>query len=123
MTTTDLDSHGGNDLMSAQTRGDFQQELERLRATGGLGSRDKLAGTLGLLMCLAAAVVVLLCFRGTGAASDLRDQMEMLVLALFGVGLAVVGAALYVVSALQRFFRFWLLRLVYEQRDLARRAD
>jgi hypothetical protein len=48
--------------------------------------------------------------------ADTRDVISMSILAIFGLALAVVGAAVFLRYALGRFFRFWLLRLIYEQR-------
>jgi hypothetical protein len=39
----------------------------------------------------------------------------------FGLVLAVVGAALFIVMSLRRYFRFWLVRLIFEQRESADR--
>ena len=36
--------------------------------------------------------------------------------------LIILGSALYIRGAMTRFLRYWLLRMVYEQRDLARQA-
>ncbi len=33
------------------------------------------------------------------------------------MGFTVVGAALFVVFTLTRYFRYWLVRLIYEQRE------
>ena len=38
-------------------------------------------------------------------------------MAQLGLTLAVVGAALFIVMSLRRYFRFWLVRLIYEQRE------
>jgi len=39
------------------------------------------------------------------------------VVGLLGVSLTVVGTAMFVVFSLTRYFRYWLVRLIYEQRD------
>ena len=33
------------------------------------------------------------------------------------VGVAIVGAVVWVRNSMTRYFRFWLVRLVYEQQD------
>ncbi|MFS3128691.1 hypothetical protein ACLM5J_09830 [Nocardioides sp. Bht2] len=113
----DTTTQGG--VLSASAQDAFAAELSRLSASSGLGNRDKLVRLLGLLLCVAGGVVVLLAYQGATGASDLRDQMELLVLAIFGLLLGVVGIGIHVAISMQRFLRFWLLRLVHEQRDLA----
>jgi hypothetical protein len=36
---------------------------------------------------------------------------------VFGLVLAVVGSALFIVMSLRRYFRYWLVRLIFEQRE------
>lgn len=105
-------------VMNPAAMGEFQEELSRLRSTSGLGGRDKLVRLLGALTAGAGLLVILLSYKGATAATDLRDQMELLILAVLGLGLVLVGMAVFLVTAMQRFLRFWMLRLVYEQRDL-----
>lgn len=106
-------------MLPAAGQAEFAAELSRLSASSGLGDRDRLVRLLGVLLCVAGAVVVLLAYRSTTQASDLRDQLEMAVLGVFGLLLAVVGSVVYAVCSMQRFLRFWLVRLMHEQRDLA----
>lgn len=113
------DTQDAGTVMRAVNQEAFAAELSRVSASSGLGGRDHLVRLLGLILCVVGGVVVLLAYRGTTAATDLRDQIELLVLAVFGLLLAVVGVGLHVVSSLQRFLRFWLVRLMHEQRDLA----
>ena len=40
-------------------------------------------------------------------------------MALFGLGLVIFGSVLYLRNSMTRFLRLWLLRLIYEQRDLS----
>ena len=40
-----------------------------------------------------------------------------MILALVGVTVSILGAALFLRYSLARFLRFWLLRLIYEQQD------
>ncbi len=39
------------------------------------------------------------------------------VLSNFGLALTLVGSVLFLVMSLQRYLRYWLIRLIYEQRD------
>ncbi|MCM2389634.1 hypothetical protein [Streptomyces albipurpureus] len=108
--------------MRGGSRTAFLAELERLRADAGPGPRDQLIGRLGIALIVGGLIWVFVCFNQTAAQSDLRDQMEMVVLAILGVGITVLGAIVYAAMSVQRFMRFWLLRVIYEQRDLAGRG-
>ncbi len=84
------------------------------------GPTDQKAGIAGVVVAVVGLVVILVCYSQTRNDSDQRDQMESLVLALFGLGLVILGSVMYLRNSLTRFLRFWLVRLIYEQRDLAR---
>ena len=55
--------------------------------------------------------------RATGCASKFGAELDSLADFLnFGVALVAVGSALFVRYSMSRYMRYWLLRLVYEQR-------
>ena len=49
----------------------------------------------------------------TGTATMLRSQ----IFALIGIGIALVGIVIWVRNSLTRYMRYWIVRLVYEQRE------
>ncbi len=61
-----------------------------------------------------------LAYIASGGQSDTRDVISSVILALVGVSVSIVGAALFLRYSLARFLRFWLLRLIYEQQDTQR---
>jgi hypothetical protein len=80
-------------------------------------------GAAGIVVALFGFAVILVAYNQTRSATDVRDQMESLVLAVLGASAVVFGSVLYLRNSLTRFLRFWLLRMVYEQRDLAAARD
>jgi hypothetical protein len=78
---------------------------------------------LGILLGIVGLAVILVCFVQSRGYSSILNQMDALILSLFGLGLIMVGAVLYIRASMTRFLRYWLLRMVYEQRDLAARLD
>jgi uncharacterized membrane protein YcjF (UPF0283 family) len=106
--------------MNSTIQNDFATELGKLRASNNSGPTDRRIGWVGVLLAIAGLVVILVSFQQARGYADIRDQMDSLILSLFGVGLIILGAALYLRSVITRFLRYWLLRMVYEQRDLAR---
>jgi hypothetical protein len=49
------------------------------------------------------------------------NQADDHIIALIGVTVSIAGAALFLRYSLAAFFRFWLARLIYEQRTQADR--
>jgi hypothetical protein len=108
--------------MSSATQKDLSAELTKLRATNNSGRMDRTMSLLGVLLGIVGLGIILLCFIQSRGYSDIRNQMDALILSLFGLSLSIVGSALYIRSSMTRFLRYWLLRMVYEQRDLARES-
>ncbi|HEX3961609.1 MAG TPA: hypothetical protein VHZ03_34120 [Trebonia sp.] len=109
--------------MAEATQRDLGAELARLRASNNSGPTDRGVSVLGVVLAVVGLVIILICFLQSRNYSSILDQMDALILALFGVALTILGAALYIRASMTRFLRYWLLRMVYEQRDLARQAS
>lgn len=103
-------------LMPPPDRAAFEAELARIKVTNTSGPLDGRLAVVGIVMAVAGVVVILTCYAQARNFDDLRDQMEVLILALLGVGLMVLGGIVYLRSAMTRFLRYWLLRVIYEQR-------
>ena len=108
--------------MTATAQRDLGAELSRLRASNNSGPMDRGVSVLGMLLGIVGLAVILVCFAQSRGYSDIRNQMDALILSLFGIALVIVGSTLYIRSSMTRFLRYWLLRMVYEQRDLARKS-
>jgi hypothetical protein len=39
------------------------------------------------------------------------------IFALIGIGVAIIGIVIWVRNSLTRYMRYWIIRLVYEQRE------
>ena len=54
------------------------------------------------------------------AALDGKDALSVLraeTFAIIGVGIALVGIVIWARNSLTRYLRYWIIRLVYEQRE------
>jgi hypothetical protein len=121
-TNTTVPNATAQNAMTGATQRDLGTELGKLRASNNSGPMDSKISVLGVLLAVAGLIIILVNFLQSRNFSDIRDQMDALILSLFGLGLVIVGATLYIRSSMTRFLRYWLLRMVYEQRDLARPA-
>ena len=82
--------------------------------TSGNPAAEKAASTLGVMLMIAALVIGVGSFVNAGSQDNALDQNELIVLGFVCVSMAIIGAALWLRTALVRFWRFWMLRSLYE---------
>jgi hypothetical protein len=121
-TTTSGQATSGQTMSDGSQR-DFATEVGKLRASNNSGPMDQRVSLLGVILAIIGLATILVCFLQSRGYSDPRDQTDSLILSVFALGLIVFGSTLYIRSSMTRFLRYWLLRMVYEQRDLARSAS
>ncbi len=95
---------------------EFQTQVEDLRLSGGRANPERAAVRLALVLFVVAVVIEIVAFNGSSSASDSRDQTDFVILALLGVVVALGAVGLFIRASLTRYFRYWLVRLVYEDR-------
>jgi hypothetical protein len=106
---------------AADARGDrideFEEELARLRIRSSSPSTEERLLVAGLVMMPIGLILILIGYLGASGTTEFSDQIPYLISGgLLGLGLIVVGAALFLRYSFARFMRFWLLRLIYEER-------
>lgn len=93
----------------------FKNDIAELQVkTSGKASSERAASTFGVVLMTAAIVIGIGSFVQAGQQDNALDQNELIVLALACISMAIVGAALWIRTALVRFWRFWMLRSLYE---------
>lgn len=111
MTATD-DPQGSSRLE------EFQREIAGLRLRGSSTTREGWLLAVGALLLVAGLVIAVVGWFGAAGTHEVSDQIPYLISGgMLGVGITVAGAALYVRFSLSRYFRYWLIRLIYEQRE------
>lgn len=106
---------------TTETRADrFVRELRTMKIPDPAAGRSGLWLRTGIVLMIAGPVVALLAYIMSHGTTDPLAQRDAIVLALLGIALAVVGAALFLRYSLTNFLRFWLARQSY---DLDRVAD
>ena len=94
----------------------FQAEVDEMKISGGRTNPERTAITLSVLAFAAAVIIEIVAFSQSSSATDARDQTDMIILALLGVVLALGAVAVFIRVSLSRWFRYWLVRLIYENR-------
>ena len=92
----------------------FKKEIGDMRLRDPATGRDAQLLKVGVVAMVAGVVITIAAFFGSRSSSP-PTQQDYLVVALIGVSLSVVGAALFLRYSIAQFLRFWLARLIYEQ--------
>ncbi|MER3452140.1 MAG: hypothetical protein C4344_00050 [Acidimicrobiia bacterium] len=103
----------------------FKQEIAELRGRTSGGGSERAAGILGIILMVAGIVIAAASYVqatnegvGRGSTNEIliaqMNQNQEIILAVVGLAMVVIGAALHVRVTLVRFWRFWMLRHLYE---------
>lgn len=95
----------------------FQAEVEQLKVTGGKANPERTWSIIGGLAMVVGVVLSLLAWILTQGTESSLDFASYNAMGNFGIALTVAGSVLFLVMSLRRYFRYWLVRLIYEQRD------
>ena len=96
----------------------FQAEVDQLRVSGGKANPERMGRILGGVLMVVGLILGIYAYFGLSHnTSNALQQGDATVIGLLGVGFCIVGTGLFVVFSLTRYFRYWLVRLIYEQRD------
>ena len=93
----------------------FKQEIADMGVKDPNAARDRLLLRLSVALMAAGPVLGIIAYTMSHGTENPLQQRDAIVLALIGVGLTVIGGALFVRYALASFMRFWLARLCWEQ--------
>ena len=104
--------------MNDQDRAEeFKSEIQRMRLKTGKAGGEKKLQALAIIFMLAGVALTIIGYFSSTNTSNALDQNELLILALVGLAVTVVGAAMFLRYSVASFLRFWLLRLIHELKD------
>ncbi len=96
---------------------EFTREISQLKLSGSSAETESRAlklGIAGLVIPIVMAIIGILLVMSTSDAADQRAYASQ----TFWLGniIVIVGAALFIRYSLGRYLRFWMIRLIHEQR-------
>ena len=95
---------------------EFQQHVDELKLHGGGANPERTTVRLSLALFVVAVVIEIVAYSGSRNTTNSLEQNDFLILAILGVVVALGAVALFVRASITRFLRFWLVRLIYEDR-------
>lgn len=101
-------------MLTEERRAAFHDDVAKLnlRSTGSKSDRPlRIAGAVLMVVGVVGAFVA---YNGSLAQSDSRDLASSQILAIACLAVTVAGLGLFVVGALARVLRLWLLRQLHE---------
>lgn len=97
----------------------FKADIAAMRLPDPAPGRDRKLLALGVVLLVGGLVIALVGYAPWRSSVQQSDQLDGIVIAIIGLSVTIVGAALFVRYSLSQFLRFWLARLIYEQRRAA----
>lgn len=95
----------------------FRREIAELRLRTPDDAAERWWLLAGLALPALGLVAILLGWWGASGSAYPSEQLPYVISGgLLGVGLIVAGGALFVRYSLTRYLRFWLVRLIHEER-------
>jgi len=96
---------------------EFQSEVRELKVSGGRANPERTGKILGGLLMLVGLVLTIVGYLTSHGTTNPLEQSDAQLIAIIGLTVAVIGTGLFVVFSLTRYRRYWLVRMIYEQRD------
>jgi hypothetical protein len=103
--------------MSSPRLAQFQEDVGKLKVTGGGANPERLGSQWGIGLAILGFVVAFISWWSAYNAGSFEDIYRAQIFALIGVAISLVGIAIWLRNSLTRYLRYWIVRLVYEQRE------
>jgi hypothetical protein len=105
--------------MSSSRLAQFEAEVAKLKVTGGGANPERVGSWWGIgLTILGFVIAIIAWFSAKDApAADIPTMLRSQIFAIMGIGVSLIGVIIWVRNSLTRYLRYWIVRLVYEQRE------
>lgn len=104
--------------MNTERINEFSEEVSQLQLRAGRGDRERVLLAAGVVALVAGIVLAVAGgITASGAANSLDQTSALATSTYIGVALLIAGAALFIRYSVGRLLRFWMVRLVHEQRS------
>ena len=94
----------------------FRSEIADMKLRDPATGRERIWLGLGIALMAIGAALGLASFLISHNTNDPAVGNDAVTIGLAGVTVAVIGGALFLRYSIASFFRFWLARLIYEQK-------
>ena len=95
----------------------FRHDMAELKVPDPTPTRDRKLVGLGVALMVAGIVLGAVAYNLSHSTTDANQQYDAIVVALIGVATSVVGGFVFLRYSLAGFFRFWLARALFDQRE------
>jgi hypothetical protein len=105
---------------------EFAEEVKDLKIGGGLANPERTGTIVGIVLMViggAATILFSISKQGDLSASSTDEQLHEVIqaanntwFAIWGLSLILIGAALWIRNSMTRYLRYWLIRMIYEDR-------
>jgi protein-S-isoprenylcysteine O-methyltransferase Ste14 len=104
--------------MNTERVNEFSEEVSQLQLRAGRGDRERFLLAAGIVALVAGVVLAVAGgITASGAATALDQTAALATSTYIGLALLIAGAALFIRYSVGRLLRFWMVRLVHEQRS------
>lgn len=94
----------------------FRQDIAAMQVRDPAAGRDRLFSRGGLTLMIIGVIVAIAGYVQSHGTTNPLGQRDAIIIGLIGVAVSVVGSALFLRGSIAGFLRFWLARLIYEQK-------
>jgi hypothetical protein len=107
--------------LSSARLSEFEDEVAKLKVTGGGANPERLAERWGIGLVIFGFVLAAISWWSAYDANNFADIHRSAIAALIGIGISLIGIVIWIRNSITRYLRYWIIRLVYEQREQTER--
>jgi len=108
---------GADGTMSPSRLAQFEDEVAKLKVTGGGANPERLGSQWGIGLAILGFVIAIISWWSAKDNANAITALRANIFAFIGIGISLVGIIIWLRNSLTRYMRYWIIRLVYEQRE------